>query len=108
MSISIEPFIRRDYHNWFICMGHVNRIGGKVTAVKIDGVLEMVTISDFTGMFVYRGNLGIEPFRQGIGHAMFKIGTTAICSPLACHPPVLSTPCVPVYGPDPPHNRHAA
>lgn len=55
-------------------MGLLNRIQVQNAAVEIDGDLTMVTISESIGTFLYRGNLGIPPFRHGIGDAMREVG----------------------------------
>jgi hypothetical protein len=60
-------------------MGNLNRIQVKAAAVEIDGDLEMVTIPETTGTFLYGCNLGVHtnPLVLEIARRFFIHGLAA-------------------------------
>lgn len=63
-------------------MGSRSRIQVKPAAVKIDGDLEMISVPEPIGTFLYRCNLGVQTLHYGVGESLQTItGSSAIHEP---------------------------
>lgn len=73
-SGSHKSLVRYYFGSSDFCVGQNSRISVKAATVEVDGDLEVIRISVATGPLLDRANLGIQPFGNGIGDAMFEVG----------------------------------